>query len=62
MVLGCLWAGGFIGDCALRRGLSLAICVPRCLALVREPLDGGFAASIALVFFLVAKVSKKGFF
>jgi hypothetical protein len=33
----------------------------RCLALVRESLDGGFAASIALVFFFGAKNSKKGF-
>ena len=56
--LGC---GGFIGDCAFVSRLSLRICFVRCLALVREPLDGGFAASVALAFFFRAKIPKKGF-
>ena len=33
----------------------------RCLALVREPLDGGFAAPIAQVLFFEAKIGKEGF-
>ena len=33
----------------------------RCLALVREPLDGGFAASIALGFFSELKSGKRVF-